>query len=457
MTTALRIGVFAHEFPALSETFVLNQVTGLLDLGHDVTVFANGPRPEPRTHTDVARYRLRERTHYLGLPRRWLPRALRAAVLLVRHGWRHGKVLMRCLNVRRYGHDAASLRLFFWAVRLLGNSGFDILHCHFGPIGQFVAKLRDAGAIAGRLVTVFHGVDVSAYVRERRDYYRFLFAAGDLFLPVSRAWRARLIELGCDPQRIAVHRMGVDVRRYPFRARQRDGERPLVVLTVGRIVEKKGLAYGLRAVAELVERDVAVRYLVVGDGPLRPDLERLASALNLGDSVAFLGWQDQAAVSALMETADILLAPSVTTPQGDQEGIPVTLMEGMAAGMLVVSTCHSGIPELVEPDRSGVLVPERDSRALARAMLRLARLADDWPSISRAARARIVAEYEIGRLNRDLAERFRALRASPARAATMAAAVPMLAPAPVRSALDAEIGPAAERPTGTHGRHAITN
>ncbi len=330
-------------------------------------------------------------------------------LLFLRHGWRHGKVLLRCLDARRYGRDATSLRLFFWAVRLAGEAPFDIIHCHFGPVGQLAAKLRDAGVLAGRLVTVFHGVDVSAYVRGDPDYYRFLFARGELFLPISQAWSRKLAELGCDPGRIRVHRMGVDVGRYPFRIRHYQADRPLRVLTVGRMVEKKGIEYALRAVAELTHQGIPVEYDVVGDGPLRGRLEGLAGALGVASSVIFHGWQDQAKVAALMNDGDVLLAPSVTSADGDQEGIPVTLMEAMAAGMLVVSTHHSGIPELVEHDRSGLLVPERDVGALARALMHLTRNPDAWPSMSQAARRRVIADFEVGRLNMGLVRHFEAL------------------------------------------------
>lgn len=416
MNRRLRIAVFVHEFPALSETFVLNQITGLMDLGHEVTILAVAPRRESRVHADVERYDLQDRVRYPDLPASHLRRIVRAGLLLLRHGWRHGKVLLRCLDARRYGRDATSLRLFFWAVRLAGEAPFDIIHCHFGPVGQLAAKLRDAGVLAGRLVTVFHGVDVSAYVRNRPDYYRFLFARGELFLPISRAWSQRLAELGCDPERIRVHRMGVDVGRYPFRIRHYQADRPLRVLTVGRMLEKKGIEYALRAVAEVVHRGIPVEYDVVGDGPLRDRLEGLAGALGVASSVIFHGWQEQAAVAALMNDGDVLLAPSVTSADGDQEGIPVTLMEAMATGMLVISTHHSGIPELVEHEQSGLLVSERNVGALAQALMDLTRSPDAWPSMSQAARRRVAADFEVSRLNAGLNRHFESLLGTSLRA-----------------------------------------
>jgi colanic acid/amylovoran biosynthesis glycosyltransferase len=175
------------------------------------------------------------------------------------------------------------------------------------------------------------------------------------------------------------------------------------------MIEKKGIDYGLRAVAELRRREIPVRYTVIGDGPERQALRSLAHELELGETVSFLGWRDQRAVAQLMQESDVLLAPSVTDAAGDQEGIPVTLMEAMATGMPVVATRHSGIPELVEDGVSGFLVPERDAPGLADALDRLARDAALAARIGRAARARIAAEFDIGRLNERLVVHYHAL------------------------------------------------
>jgi colanic acid/amylovoran biosynthesis glycosyltransferase len=196
--------------------------------------------------------------------------------------------------------------------------------------------------------------------------------------------------------------MGVAPHQYRFRPRRCEPDKVLRLLTVGRLVEKKGVEYALRAVVLLRDRSIPVRYDVVGDGDLRDRLEDLADRLGISDCVNFRGWQDQHEVIRHMARNDVLLVPSVTTPDGDQEGIPVTLMEAMASGMLVVATDHSGIPELVTSGRSGVLVPERDAKGLADALADLVARPDIWPAMSRAARAHVSDEFEIGVLNRAL-------------------------------------------------------
>jgi colanic acid/amylovoran biosynthesis glycosyltransferase len=185
------------------------------------------------------------------------------------------------------------------------------------------------------------------------------------------------------------------------------------VLTIGRLVEKKGVADGLRAIAWARRRGVELRYTVIGDGPLRGRLEALAGELGIDDAVRFVGWQVQDAIVEALYGHDVLLAPSVTAQDGDQEGIPVTLMEAMATGMPVVSTRHSGIPELVEHGCSGLLADEGDYAALADALIRLSDSPELARSMARAARLRVAAVHDAAALDDQLDRHLRSLAAAP--------------------------------------------
>ncbi len=404
----LRVAVFANEFPALSETFVLSHVTGLLDCGNDVTIFANGPRAgDPKVHADFRRYGIDRRLHYRSMPQNRIRRALAASAILARR--RLAPPLMRALDPLRYRREAASLSLLHWADRLLDFPPFDILHCHFGQTGRTVAFLREIGAVRGRIVVNFHGIDVSAFLDEDANFYRHLFRAAELFLPVSEHFRRRLIRHGCDPARIKVHHLGVDPDRFPYRPRHPDQRRPFAILTVARLVEKKGVAYGLQAVARMVASGARIRYAIVGDGPLRRELERLALDLGIAASVTFAGWKTQDEVVGLMQDADALLFPSVTGANGDQEGSPVVLKEAMATGLPVIATRHAGVDEIVEHGVSGFLAEERDVDGLADGLRRLLQDATLCARLSSAARAKVVAEFDVHRLDRCLQQYYRAL------------------------------------------------
>ena len=407
----MRIAVVVGVFPTVSETFVLNQVTGLIDRGHDVQIFAARLGRPAAIHDEIIRYRLMDRAHHSA----WLPahhphRFLVALPLVAKALFRRRANGAQLLSTARFGFRSAPLELLSDAAAFQGRDSFDVVLCHHGPTGARVARLREAGVVSGRVVTVFHGSDVSAYVRRVGSHaYAHLFATGDLFLPVSDHWRRRLIALGCPAERIAVHGMGVDCRRFVFARRERRAGETFRLVTVARLVERKGVADGIRAAAELVRSGVDVEYTIVGDGPLSGVLVHLARELGLSERVRIINSLSHGAVAAILARSHVMLAPSVTAADGDMEGIPVAMMEAMASGLPVVSTIHSGIPELIEDDVTGYLVPEGDVRALA---ARLSRLARDYASTQQlcaTARRLIVQRHDIDRLNDRLVRHFDAL------------------------------------------------
>lgn len=391
----MKIAIVAGVFPALSETFVLNQVTGLLDRGHDVHVFADRASDDDVTHPDVDAYGLRERTHYWPKGFRALGKAARNPASLMK-------------AVASKNADPA----------LTGSFGsFDAILCHFGHVGERVRKLRESGAISGPLAVIFHAYDVTVLLNERGDdYYEALFAQAELLLPISEYWQKKLIRLGADPDRLAVHHMGIDTERFDRRLRERKAGEPTRFIMIARLVEKKGVEYTVRAMmAARREGAIDAHLSIVGDGPMRVELESIVSDEGAEDSVTFHGWKTHDEVASLLQESHVLVAPSVTAENGDKEGIPVGIMEAMATGMPVISTYHSGIPELVVDGESGLLVPERDVEALAAAVAHMAGDSSDWAAYGRAGRAMVESEFDIDALNDRLVERLAALTTGPRR------------------------------------------
>jgi colanic acid/amylovoran biosynthesis glycosyltransferase len=403
----LKVAFLVRKFPKLSETFILNQITGLIDRGVDLDIFAWEPG-ESDAHADVATYSLRGKTRYIRPPRPYLERVAAVSARMVRdRSWRRPSMVLRSLDVWRHGRSASSLYLLYAGSGLLHSGPHDVVHCQFGDLGATALELRAIGAVPGRIVVSFRGSDLTARDRSGDDA---LFQAADLVLPVCEAFAERLIGLGCDPKKIRVHRSGVDLGRFEYierMDRQRSPDRPTRLLTVSRLVEKKGVAYGLEAVARLRASGRNVVYSILGDGPLGPELERLRDSLGLGEIVSFLGPGDDARVLACLREAHVLVAPSVTAGDGDQEGIPNALKEAMATGLPVVSTRHSGIPELVEDGISGFLVPERDADALAERVACLVDHPERWGAMGRAGRRRVEADYDSETLNVRLVELYR--------------------------------------------------
>lgn len=415
MRTAHLIGVF----PKLSETFVLNQLTGLIERGVEVDLFGMAQGDLATVHRDVRRYGLLTRDRHLKLPRGRLERALTAARHLMQpYAWRRGT--LAALNPLRHGKRALNLEVLYTALSFLKAPPCDLLHCHFGNLGPIGLELRRQRIFKGKLITAFRGADLTSMLRHQPDLYRELLKEGELFLPISDFFRDKLIALGGDPEKIVVLRDGIDLSRFAFRPRCRGAGEPARLLFVGRLEAKKGVLFAAEAVAQALGAGHALEFHVVGDGALRDELEAFVHQRGLAPFVHLHGALPQDQVLTQLERAHLLIAPSVTSPEGDQEGIPNTLKEGMATGLPVLSTLHSGIPELVEDGVSGYLVPENDTAVLTRQLICLLGHPERWAAMGRAGREKVEREYEIEKLNDELVGLYERLLSAPARAAAAA-------------------------------------
>lgn len=412
----MRIAFLVNGFPLLSETFILNQITGLLDRGHDVDIFAHTRWHQAKVHDDVRRYNLLERTHHLNLDnsmlRRELPGVSRTLFLIFKNLHKNPVVLWEVLKTLRSGSIQSALKRLYPIIVFLDKGPYDVIYCHFGPNGNLAVDLKKRRAFRSRIITTFHGHDISAHiVQHGRNLYDTLFAQGDLFLTISEVFKDRLIGLGCSEEKVLVHRTGVDVMRFSDAPRSPNGTGNIRVTTIARLVEIKGVEYGIQAIGKLLTKYPGVEYRIAGDGPLKDTLEHLIRELGVGASVTLLGWQSQEEVRELLHHTDVLLAPSVTGCDGNQEGIPVVLMEALAQGIPVVTTQHSGIPELVRDGESGFLVPERDADALAEKLAYLIEHPETWSRMGIKGRSQVEQHYNINTLNDRLVEIFQQVQA----------------------------------------------
>lgn len=401
----MRIAFFVQAFPSLSETFILSQITGLLDRGHEVVVYSEQRPKTGLTHAAVAEYGLRDCARYLDVRTDHGPSGADLLTLVRLAVWSPGSLL----KLRREAASPFGGRLRL--LRLLGRLGsgkeFDVLHAHFGTVALRTRFARFRWPVP--FVASFYGFDCSAFPRaEGAGVYDPLFAAADRVTVLSGQMRQRVRDLGCPDDLIREHHIGVDLEAFAFRERGTDvGGRPVRLLTVARLVEKKGVEYALRALAVLPNDNL--RYTILGDGPLRAELEALATSLQIAGRVEFRGSADQATVRREMDAADLFLLPSVTASNGDQEGTPTVLMEAGAVGLPVVSTLHAGIPEVVLDGVTGRLVAERDPAALAEALGGLLDAPEDWAAMGRAARDHIARHYDRSKLVGRLEDLYREL------------------------------------------------
>ena len=375
-TRPLRIAFRIGTFPTLTETFILSQLNGMAARGHRVSVLADHVGSVGTSSSTAAQSANLHRIGSTGSSNPLL------ASIRERLPYR----IRRSLKAR---------------VERSWSANHDVFVCNFGWFGASLAHALKNGRNRARIVTIFHGDDLSRTLQGTSpDFYQELFEEADLLLPISDFWRNRLLEMAAPPHKIAVHHMGVDLAAPIGATRPMSGPSRRLI-TVGRLVEKKGTEFLLRAFALLLVRrpDLQLKLDIVGEGPLEVPLKALQRELGVGDRVDFVGALPHRRVKELLSEADLFVLPSVTAMDGDMEGIPVSLMEAMAIGLPVVSTRHSGIPELVEHGVNGLLAAERDPVDLCEQLDRM--LSDDRArdEFRQAAREKIEREFDNEVLN----------------------------------------------------------
>lgn len=268
-----------------------------------------------------------------------------------------------------------------------------VLHIFFGHMGvQLLPWLRMRRIAA---VLSFHGADVAPGKEERRSL-REAFDLVDLVLVRSESLGRGLVALGCPSEKIRIHRTGIPLADFPvppLRPRPPDGCWQFVQAC--RLIPKKGLETSLRAFAEFYSAHPHARLTIAGEGPLLAALRALALELGIAEAVEFMGFLSQPDLRSVFARSHVFLHPSNTPASGDQEGVPNAMLEAMAAGLPVIATPHGGIPEAIQTEIHGLLVPENDPAAVTGAMLRLA--ADDGlrGRIAAAGRDRVIAVFDL--------------------------------------------------------------
>jgi glycosyltransferase involved in cell wall biosynthesis len=412
----LTVAYVMSRFPRLTETFILFEILALERNGCRVEIYPLLRERRTRVHPDgatVARKALdlfsREarpvlmhaeaapltaRAHYGPL----LSRAIVGANLrqLVRRPVRYLGTWLSVVrrNVGSLNFLLAGLAILPRAAYIgqeMQRSGVTHVHAHFANHPALAAW------VIHRLYGIpysftGHGADLQVDQHMLREkvteaaFVRAISADGQRFI--------REHAPPGSPVPIEVVPCGIDVTS--FAAPSDDGEQhAFTILCVATLYEVKGHEYLFQACAELVGRGLEVRCLLAGDGPDRAALEARVTELGLAGVVSFLGQQSRDDIVRLMHRADVLAVPSVPTSSGRREGLPVVTMEAMAAGLPVVASALSGIPEIVEDGVTGLLVPPRDGHALATALERIAADAGLRGRLAAAGHRRVEERYDL--------------------------------------------------------------
>ena len=291
-------------------------------------------------------------------------------------------------------------------LRAIAETEPTVLHAHFGS--SALPASRIAKALRIPLVVTYHGMDITVRAKTEAEAARRrrAFAAAARVIAVSEFIAGALRAAGCPEEKIRLHYIGVDTSRFAPDSAPRSSTD---VLFVGRLVEKKGVIHLVRAMAEVRKTVPAAELVLAGDGPLREPLAR--EAAQLGVPARFLGVQTPEQVQQLMRRAAVLAGPSVADARGNAEGLPITFLEAQSSGLPLVVSTSGGTGEGVVHGKTGFLFDPGDEAALAGHLRTLLGDASLRGRMSAAARAHMVATFDLARQTAALEDIYDSLRA----------------------------------------------
>ena len=379
-----RIAYVLKVYPRFSQTFVVNEILAHEESGLPLEIFSLRLSDDTRFHEALAQ--VQSPLHHVLKPRGKVDdflRELREA----------GARFPSALQVIQDNQDvtASDMQQAMMLASCLQARGIDHMHAHFGTIATTVARLaaRLSGisySFTAHARDIFHeSVDRDRF-REKLEDAAAVVTVSDYNLDYLGS------HYGTASERVIHINNGLDLEQFSYSG---PGERPPLVLGVGRLVEKKGFDYLIRAFAGIAENTPGACCEIIGGGVLEEALRAQISRLGLEGSVRLLGPQPQSEVRRKMSQASVIAAPCIVASDGDRDGLPTVLLEAMAMGTPIVSTDVTGIPEILDDGVTGLEVPQRDPEALAAACTQLLQDAALRQKLAEQARAVVEQDFDI--------------------------------------------------------------
>jgi len=340
----MKICIITDIFPAVSETWVVQEASWLAGNGHEVTVAARvlGQNPVegiglvrvPFSESRTCRILVSLKNLFVGL--------------LLKPG--RARRLFQGRNLREFIDDCVRSAPFL-------NLDYDAIHVHFGTVGSQYAFLKEM--LNSRYVVTFHGYDLRRGIREKGGAFRRLFRTADKIIAISLYSRQQLTGMGCPAEKIEVLSLGVDLDLFSPADHSRAADL-IMILTVARLVPEKNLSHAIEAVSKAAAflPGRSVRYRILGEGPLRCELSGIAK--RMGFDVEMPGAVNSGEVARELKNADIFLLSSV------DEITPVTVMEAMASGLPIIATDVGAVAEMVQDGSTGFLIGKGDKDEMAK-------------------------------------------------------------------------------------------
>ena len=393
MTRSLKVAYLVTQFPSLSQTFVTNEMYWIRNYGVEINIFSlftpksgiiHDQAKELLPYVNYSPFLswkvLKAQLHFLRVsPLRYL----KALGRVVRYTYHEPMLLLRALLL-------FPKSVYF--VRKMKVSGAEHLHVHFVTLASVCASA--AVELLGIPLSI-HPHAVGLFKRDQKSVRRQLEEVARV-TTISTFHQNYIANLcpAIAPEDVNIIYCGIDIDRFQPLLDRSDNE-VVHILSVGRLVEKKGFEYLIDACALLAKGGLDFACQIVGDGPLHEALQARIEGHGLQGLVTLLGPLEQASVLNLYQTSDIFALPCVVAHDGNQDGLPVVLLEAMACELPVITTPTAGIVDAVSDDETGLLVQERDAHDLARALERLVVNGTLRSRLGKQARQKILEDFQI--------------------------------------------------------------
>ena len=389
----MKIGYIIADFPVLSETFVVNDMKGLEALGHEVVAISLG-KADPATDGNP-NYQIQGKTIRVG-GLVGNPLVRKTQKLLARR-----RLASKAPDfARRYATKPAGMPDDLWqdrktwdvALEQIANEKFDWIYVHFA-MRQLLL-----GFWASYFLDLPLGVTLQAhdiFVNPTAKWFDWTLSQCRAVVTVSHYNREAILKLAptLPPDKVKVLANGIDIDR--FTAKPHDPHRPFRFAGTGRLVEIKGFHVLIEAVGLLAQKRRDFKVSIIGDGPLRGDFEKRIAELHVGDLIELMGKRDASFLQSFLPDQDCFVLPCVIAKDGNRDGMPLALREGMACGLPALSTRLLGLHETVSPG-TGTLVAPDDPAELAQAMSDMIDLPpEQHRTMAAAARAKAEAEFSL--------------------------------------------------------------
>lgn len=392
----MKVLFWLRSFPAVSETFIRNQIVDLIDNGIDVQIFCNSKNEDIQGLEGFEKYDLLNKTIDFKdiLPQSNFKKIKSFFKILLNHFltfnfWYFIK-LLRLLLIERKSYSFSS----FFILNYILAQKINVIHCHFGPIGKkavFIKKID----VPVKLICTFHGYDIRLGIKRGKMFYSDLFSYADSILSISNYNKEMLLSFGLNPKKMEDLNNGVAVSSEKKHKEKRNEE--VQILAVGRLVEEKGYDLALNAISGFRKKnpEVKFRYDIIGGGHLEKILKQKCKDLNIESLITFHLSQNSEFVKSRMQNSDFLLLSSL------QEAIPTVILEAQAYSLPVLATNVGSVRDLVINDKTGFL-SEVSEEALITSLERMFKNKNKWEFYGANAKRNIILNYDKNKLTQKL-------------------------------------------------------